>query len=136
MFAITEGLKLTIFYLETGKICNAYRDSDIDLTVLLTHIGFEEDIKLASMLQPEWGVDLIIGGHSHTILEQPEVVNDILITQAGVGTDQIGRFDIVIDSVENKIAEWEWRLIPVDGDLAEPDLALQAFVDTYKQAVD
>ena len=28
---------------EVGKICNAYKDADIDLTVLLTHIGFESD---------------------------------------------------------------------------------------------
>ena len=32
---------------EIGKICNAYQTEDIDFTVLLTHIGFEEDKKLA-----------------------------------------------------------------------------------------
>ncbi len=40
---------------EVGKICNAYKNDDIDLTILLTHIGFEEDKKLAAMLDPEWG---------------------------------------------------------------------------------
>jgi len=40
---------------EVGKICNAYKDEDIDLTVLLTHIGFESDLELASLLRPEWG---------------------------------------------------------------------------------
>jgi 5'-nucleotidase len=30
---------------EVGRICNAYNATDIDFTVLLTHIGFEEDIK-------------------------------------------------------------------------------------------
>ena len=82
---------------EVGKICNAYKDADIDLTVLLTHIGFESDKELAALLDPAWGVDLIIGGHSHTILEQPAKVNDILVVQAGTGTDQIGRFDITVD---------------------------------------
>ena len=57
---------------EVGRICNAFRTTDIDLTVLLTHIGFEEDKKLAALLDPEWGVDVIIGGHSHTLPEQPE----------------------------------------------------------------
>ena len=121
---------------ETGKICNAYRDSDIDLTVLLTHIGFEEDLKLAAMLQPEWGVDMIIGGHSHTLLENPARVNGILIAQAGIGTDQIGRFDITVDTALNAVAAWRWQLIPVDDQLAAPDLELGAFVDGYKQAVD
>ncbi len=103
---------------ETGKICNAYRDSDIDLTVLLTHIGFEEDLKLAAMLQPEWGVDMIIGGHSHTLLENPARVNGILIAQAGIGTDQIGRFDLTVDTALNAVADWRWQLIPVDDQLA------------------
>ena len=71
---------------EVGNICNAYNAIDIDFTVLLTHIGFEEDKKLAAMLDPDWGVDVIIGGHSHTKLEEPFKVNDIYIVQAGTGT--------------------------------------------------
>ena len=39
---------------EVGKICNAYNALDIDLTVLLTHIGFEEDKQLAEQLDPAW----------------------------------------------------------------------------------
>ena len=83
---------------EVGNICNAYNAIDIDFTVLLTHIGFEEDKKLAALLDPAWGVDVIIGGHSHTFLEEPALVNNIYIVQAGTGTDQIGRFDIMVDT--------------------------------------
>ena len=83
-----------------AKICNMYNSIDIDFTVLLTHIGFEEDKKLASLLDKSLGVDIIIGGHSHTLLEEPCIVNDILIVQAGTGTNQIGRFDIVVDTDE------------------------------------
>ena len=68
---------------EIGKISNAYKNDDIDLTILLTHIGYESDIALAKMLNPKWGVDMIIGGHSHTILEKPAKENGILIAQAG-----------------------------------------------------
>ena len=88
------------------------------------------------MLDPDWGVDMIIGGHSHTILEQPERVNNILIAQAGVGTDQIGRFDIVVDDDTNSIVDWTWQLIPVDDQLAEPDRELEAFIDSYNELVD
>lgn len=52
---------------EVGKICNAYKNHDIDLTIALTHIGFESDLELAGLLDPAWGVDLIIGGHTHTV---------------------------------------------------------------------
>lgn len=121
---------------EVGKICNAYKNSDIDLTVLLTHIGFESDIELAKLLKPEWGVDLIIGGHSHTLLENPEKVNDILITQCGTGTNQIGRFDIVVDDDTNSIVEYKWQAIPINDKIARPDEELIKFIDSYKKVVD
>jgi len=78
---------------EIGKICNVYRTEDIDCTVLLTHIGIESDKELARLLDPRWGVDLIIGGHSHTFMEKPQEVAGIPIVQAAYGTAQIGRFD-------------------------------------------
>ena len=121
---------------EVGKITDAYKNDDIDLTILLTHIGFDSDVKLAKMLKPEWGVDLIIGGHSHTILEEPKKVNNILISQAGVGTNQIGRFDIVVDDDTNSIVEHKWELIPIDNKLAKPDKELMKYIETYKKVVD
>jgi 5'-nucleotidase len=121
---------------EVGKITNTHKNDDIDLTVLLTHIGYDSDVELAGMLKPEWGVDIIIGGHSHTVLDKPGEKNGILITQAGVGTDQIGRFDIVVDDDTNSIVEWNWRLIPIDNTIAEPDKNLEKYIKTFQSEVD
>ena len=121
---------------EVGKICNAYKTEDIDLTIALTHIGFESDIELAKLLKPEWGVDLIIGGHSHTVLEEPKKVNRILIVQAGVGTDQIGRFDIEVEDATNTIIKWEWQLIPINNETSDCDQSLEEFIDGFKNEVD
>jgi len=121
---------------EVGKICNAYKNDDIDLTVLLTHIGIDSDIELAKLLKPEWGVDLIIGGHSHTILEQPEKVNNILITQAGTSTNQVGRFDITVDDDTNSIIDYQWKLVPITSDIVKPDEQLLKFIDNFKNEVD
>ena len=121
---------------EVGKICNAYKNDDIDLTVLLTHIGYESDLELAKLLRPEWGVDLILGGHSHTFLEKPTEINHILIAQAGVGTNQIGRFDITIDDDTNAIVDYQWKLIPINNAIAEPDEKLLAFIASFKENVD
>ena len=82
---------------EVGIICDNYRTVRTDMTVLLTHIGLENDIKLAGMLDPDWGVNMIIGGHSHTFMDKPEVVNGIPIVQAGTGTGIIGQIDIQYD---------------------------------------
>ena len=121
---------------EVGKITNAYKTEDIDLTVLLTHIGFDADCDLAALLDPDWGVDMIIGGHSHTILEKPAEINGVLITQAGEGTKQIGRYDIVVDDDTNSIVEYDWELVPISKNTIKPDQDLQAYIDSYSEVVD
>jgi 5'-nucleotidase / UDP-sugar diphosphatase len=121
---------------EVGIITNAYQNDDIDLTILLTHIGFDSDVELAKLLRPEWGVDIIIGGHSHTILEKPALVNNILIAQAGVGTDHVGRFDIVVDDDTNSIVDYQWQLIPIEEGIAEPDDGVAQYIESFKTIVD
>ena len=121
---------------EVGRICNAYNSLDIDLTVLLTHIGFEEDKKLAAKLDPAWGVDLIVGGHSHTFITEPAKVNDILIVQAGTGTDQIGRFDITVDTDTNSVADYKWQSVPIDEAHCPVDAELEQLITSYKSKTD
>ncbi len=121
---------------EVGKICDTYNATDIDLTVLLTHIGFEADKELAARLLPDWGVDVIIGGHSHTLPEAPEIVNDILIVQAGVGTDQIGRFDLVIDTDKNAIESYRWKTVPITAENCPRDHPLEDIIANYQLVVD
>ena len=117
---------------EIERVCNAYHSLDIDCTVLLTHIGFEEDKQLASQLNPSLGVDIIIGGHSHTFMEKPECVNGILIAQAGTGTDQIGRFDLEIDMDTNRIHSFNWKSIPITGEHCPRDMAIEDILNPYK----
>lgn len=121
---------------EVGKICNSYKTIDIDFTVLLTHIGLEHDIELAKNLDPRWGVDLIIGAHSHTFMEEPIEVNGIPITQAGEGTSQIGRFDILVNKDTNDIHEYTWELVPINEDTATKDFHLDRVVNSYKEETD
>lgn len=121
---------------EVGKICDAYKTTDIDLTVLLTHIGFEQDKKLAAELDPAWGVDIIIGGHSHTMLSEPCVVAGIPIVQAAVGTDQIGHFDIMVDTDNNCIDSYTWQCVPITSENCPRDMALEEAVAEYKNYTD
>ena len=119
---------------EVGNICNTYNAIDIDFTVLLTHIGFEEDKKLAAMLDPAWGVDVIIGGHSHTFLPEPARVGDIYIVQAGTGTDQIGRFDIIVDTDRNAIDTFTWQSVPINDRTCPRDEEMERYIRHYQQA--
>jgi len=121
---------------EVVRICNAYKTLDVDLTVLLTHIGYENDLRLARLLPPECGVDVIIGGHSHTFMEQPSCENGILIAQAGTGTDQIGRFDITVDTDNNCVDSYTWQSVPITDETCPRDLQLEEVIEKYKAVTD
>ena len=121
---------------EVGKICNAHNSIDIDFTVLLTHIGFEEDRHLARQLDPAWGVDLIIGGHSHTLPEHAVEENGVVIAQAGTGTDQIGRFDIIVDTDNNCIDSYTWRTVPICAETCPRNPAMEQVLHRFTSQVD
>ncbi len=121
---------------EVGVICDNYRTTSTDMTVLLTHVGIEEDRKLAALLKPEYGVNLIIGAHTHTFMEEPEYVNGIPIVQAGWANLGLGRFDITYDDEENRILDMKWQYIPVVKGLARPDPVMQDLLDRYQNETD
>lgn len=121
---------------EVGVICDSYKNVDIDFTILLTHIGYENDIELAKELNPEWGVDVIIGGHSHTLLKEPAEINHVLIVQAGIGTDQIGHFEIEIDTDTNSVSSYTWKTVPIDAEHCERNEAIENLILNYKRITD
>ena len=91
---------------------------------------------MAAQLDPALGIDIIIGGHSHTFLEKPENVNGILIAQAGTGTDQIGRFDLEIDTDSNLVHSFGWTSIPITDEYCPRDTALEEILGRYKSAAE
>lgn len=121
---------------EVSVICDNYKTTDVDLTVLLTHIGFEADCELARLLNPQWGVDLIIGGHSHTLLTAEHIENGIPIVQAGCGTDQIGRFELVFDRERRELIGYKWQLVPIDDSHCPKDEILHELIMKYKNHTD
>lgn len=75
----------------------------VDMVVLLSHLGYDlkglawDDLSLAAQLP---GVDVIIGGHSHTFLEEPTRVKhaagETLVFQVGFGGVNLGRMDFTV----------------------------------------
>ena len=56
--------------------------------------------------------------------------------QAAVGTDQIGRFDIMYNELTRRIDSYTWELIPVTEDNCPRDPALEDVIDKYKKITD
>ena len=121
---------------EVGIICDNYRTKATDITILLTHIGIEADRDLAARLDPHWGVDLIIGGHSHTFMDEMEVVNGVPIVQAGTGTDIIGRLDLTYNTWNDKLTEVKWQCVPINDETAPTDEVMRQMLDRYQNETD
>jgi len=63
------------------------------VVIALTHLGYETDRKLAGKTG---FLDIIIGGHTHTVIKNPAPVNGVLIAQAGSQARYLGRIDITL----------------------------------------
>lgn len=96
--------------------------NEVDVIVVLSHIGHQADRSLAESVQ---GIDLIIGGHTHTRIESPEKVGKTYITQAWEHGKVLGVVDIRTDN--GKIIAISPRLESV----LAGDAGLQAIVDKY-----
>ena len=121
---------------EIEIICDAYKTTDTNYTVILSHIGFDKDQELASLIPPECGVDLIIGGHSHTLLEEPCFVNGIPIVQVGTGSGKIGRCEIEFDSKSKEPVDFKWFVDDINSDNCEEDESVSTLLESYKNQTD
>lgn len=98
-------------------------DHGVQLIVVLSHLGFPQDCKLAAAVS---GIDVLLSGHTHNRLGAPAVVNDTLIMQSGAHGSFVGRLDLSV--TPDGVADWRHALIPVD-DSVEADVAMTALVD-------
>jgi 2',3'-cyclic-nucleotide 2'-phosphodiesterase (5'-nucleotidase family) len=62
----------------TQKYVDVLKD-EVDHIIVLSHSGYSTEAKIAEQVD---GVDLILGGHSHTTIETPQKIGDTYVTQA------------------------------------------------------
>ncbi|MCM2280124.1 MAG: bifunctional metallophosphatase/5'-nucleotidase [Oligoflexia bacterium] len=98
------------------ELVPALRDRN-DFVIALSHLGYKKDRKLAYQVP---GIDLIIGGHSHTALTRPAIQKNyegrkVPIVQTGSHGEFVG--DLVVDVVKGKpLKVLSYRLVPVFRD--------------------
>ena len=98
-----------------------------DIFIGLTHIGTDQDIKLAKTM-PE--LDVILGGHSHTRIDTGMLVNGVLITQSDSWLKYIGQTNIIIKNGE--IASKSYKLIDMK-DLIIEDISIAKLIKEYEK---
>jgi 2',3'-cyclic-nucleotide 2'-phosphodiesterase (5'-nucleotidase family) len=116
----SAGLSFSLGVQETAQgIDRLRRQEKADLVVVVSHLGFPQDGKLAGEVQ---GIDVLLSGHTHNRLYRPATINRTLIIQSGCHGSFVGRLDLEIDA--GRISHVAHRLIPVDVTIAtDPQVA-------------
>lgn len=124
------GLKV-LSPLETARRLIATLDPITDVIIAITHQGVDEDSVLAANVQ---GLDVIIGGHSHTRLTKPKVVNDVIIVQAGSRCENVGALEITVEN--DRVVRYAGALIQLWARDDRPQTRLAVFVDSMQVAIE
>ena len=79
MSVVDRSIAEALQYQDPAEVVNKYaaylkNEEGCDLVICLSHLGYEEDRELASMTHD---LDLIVGGHTHTLLHKKQVVKDL-----------------------------------------------------------
>ena len=105
--SLHEGVVYTDPVAAARTACRELRNQGCSLIICLSHLGYRyrdparpSDRTLAAAV-PE--IDFILGGHTHTFLDEPEVFDrrrggSTLVNQAGWGGMRLGRIDVSFDS--------------------------------------
>jgi 2',3'-cyclic-nucleotide 2'-phosphodiesterase (5'-nucleotidase family) len=94
MGANVEGL----FFTDPVSVVSGYVNQlrgEVDVVVVVSHLGIDKDKLLAQSVP---GIDVIVGGHTHTRLQSPEIVGGTLIVQAWEHGKALGVLDLTVES--------------------------------------
>jgi len=124
--------------LNTDSVLNVYipqlkADEKVDLIVIASHMGVEQDTALAARRND---IDIIVGGHSHTALFEPLKKNRTIVVQAGTRGRYLGELRLNVDVVGDSVLSYSGRLIETRNGVHSPDPAIAATVDRFEKLVD
>ena len=102
-----RGLKLASSHEVVQSIIDRI-SAETDLIIALTHQGVYDDSVLAVSTR---GLNVIIGGHSHTRMKAPKRINDVVISQAGSNCENLGELELTIEN--KKVTAFRGQLLPL-----------------------
>ena len=107
-------------------------ENQVDLIIALTHLGLSGDESLASAVD---GIDIVIGGHSHTVMWAPETVENTRIVQAGAYGKYVGRIFLEYDVENHEIDNFSYELIEVKHPPLEENEKIKEIVENYDNII-
>lgn len=124
--------------LKTAKEMSALlREKEkVDLVICLSHSGVDKDAsgnwtgEDVTIAQKVPGIDVIISGHTHTLIDKPLVVNGVPIVQTGAYGAGLGRLELEIG--QGKVMRSDAKIIPITDAIATSPVVQQAIVAQEK----
>jgi len=102
-----------------------------DLLIALTHEGVADDSMLATEVK---GLDIIVGGHSHTRLKKPKIVNGVIIVQAGSNAENLGTLTVTAD--HHNVVLVDGGLIPLRASTIRPPSSVSRLADSMETEIE
>jgi len=125
--SFSEGVEFTLGREELPPIIDVLRTREkVALIVLISHLGFSQDMKLLSEME---GIDVCLSGHTHNRLYKPALQGKTVIIQSGCHGSFLGRLDLEIDG--GRVVDYRHQLIEVEAKI-NPDPEVD---DLVRQAI-
>ena len=102
-----------------------------EMVIVLSHVGHHIDRIIAERVK---GIDVIVGGHSHTKITKPVEVGNTIIGQAWEHGKALGVLDLRIK--DRKVIGYEGHLEEIRPEQDKEDKRVLNIVEKYKQKVD
>jgi len=102
------------------------------LIIALTHLGLSSDKNLASSVG---GINIIIGGHSHTVMWTPEIRGNTKIVQAGEYGEYVGKILLEYDAQNPQNYNFSYSLIEVRHPPLEENQKIKEIVQYYDDII-
>lgn len=120
----SEGIRMTLGNEELPGYIHQLREQEqVDLVVVLSHLGYPQEAQLAADVD---GIDVLLSGHTHNRLIQPQMINNTIVFQSGCHGSFLGRLDLTMQ--DGRIVDFNHQLITVDESIT-PDPDIQAMVE-------
>lgn len=130
----STGLYFTLGNIELPKYIKEVREKDVDLVVVLSHLGYPQELKLAEEVQ---GIDILLSAHTHNRVYEPSIVNETIIFQSGCHGSFLGQLDLIVEN--KKIIDYKHKLVVLDESIEE-DMVMKQQIDQamlpYRERLD
>lgn len=103
----------------------------VDLIVVLSHLGHNADRIIAEKVK---GIDVIVGGHSHTKVPEPVVIGRTVVLQAWEHGKALGVLDLTV--ADSRVVKAEGRLVEIRPLPGRENKEIAAIVEKYRRRVD